>query len=63
MTKRKIIWLVILVILWSSYGIWEYHVTQWAKTEQTPVIRVDLVLIIPILIAFTVFTLYKLFRK
>ncbi|MCF6348486.1 MAG: hypothetical protein L3J20_09340 [Flavobacteriaceae bacterium] len=52
-----------LVFSWISFIIWEIYVEKWAANETGPVIRVDLIIIIPVLLIITIFVLYKLFRK
>jgi len=47
-TKTQITTIVLLM----SYAIWEFYVARWVATESGPIIRVDLVVIYPILILF-----------
>ncbi len=57
--KRR---LLILITLWIAYFIWEYFVQQWSKSETTAVIRVDLILLIPILFIATIIVFYKNYK-
>ena len=54
---------IVLVVVWASYLVWEYFVQQWSAKEQTAVIRVDLIIIIPVLTLSTIILLYKIFKK
>jgi len=60
MKKRNKL-ILVLIGIWSLYGIWEYYVFEWAKTESTPVIRVDLFIIYPVLIILTLLLGYKIY--
>ncbi|WP_074409770.1 MULTISPECIES: hypothetical protein [Aquimarina] len=57
MKRVVIILLVFLVVIWSSFIVWELQITKWEKTITGPVIRVDLVLILPILIGVTIYVI------
>lgn len=59
LTKTQIITVILLIL----YGIWEIYVAQWAKTEPTPVIRVDLVIIYPILLIFILLSVLHIWRN
>ncbi len=48
-------------IMWISYAIWEYRVSLWAATEVAP-IRVDLLLIYPLLALMTILSVAALWR-
>lgn len=50
-------------IIWVGYFVWGYFVQQWSAKEQTAVIRVDLIIIIPVLTLITIIVLYKNFKK
>ncbi len=39
--------LALLLIVWAIYLIWELQVMKWAETVEGPIIRVDLVVILP----------------
>ncbi|WFD10358.1 hypothetical protein [Tepidibacter hydrothermalis] len=58
-TKTQITTIIFLI----SYGIWEFYVARWAATESGPIIRVDLVVIYPILILFIFLSLGQLFKR
>ena len=47
--------------LWIAYACWEYRVSLWAETVTAP-IRVDLLLIYPLLIIFTLYAIFALWR-
>lgn len=51
---------ILLIIAWV---IWEFSVSKWAETESGPIIRVDLVIIIPIMLIMLLISLYQLFKK
>ena len=51
--NTKIIIPVIIFILFVL--IYEYFVGQWEQTEDTPVIRVDVIVIYPLLLALSFF--------
>ncbi|PCI07295.1 MAG: hypothetical protein COB73_08500 [Flavobacteriaceae bacterium] len=57
--KRRFLF---LIALWLAYFIWEYFVQQWSKTESTPIIRVDLIIIIPLLLIATSVIFYKNYK-
>ncbi|WP_024768482.1 hypothetical protein [Aquimarina macrocephali] len=57
MKRVVIILLVFLIVVWSSFIIWELQITKWEKTITGPSIRVDLVLILPILIGITIYVI------
>jgi hypothetical protein len=48
-------------LCWIGYGYWEYRVKIWALTESAP-IRVDLLLIYPVLAIMTICSLIVLWR-
>lgn len=53
----------LLVIIWVVFLVWEYFVQQWAKDVNGPIIRVDLVLILPVLLIGSGVLIYQLVRK
>jgi len=59
MTKMQIATLVLL----AAYLIWEVVVQIWAKTEGGPIIRVDLLIIYPVLVILIIISLYQRIRK
>lgn len=61
--KKKQVFLILLIVLWVGYGIYELAVWQWSKNEIGPVIRADLFFIFPILFLLSVFFLYSYFKK
>ena len=60
-TKIQIATLVLIV----AYFIWEFSVWQWAKTatEQGAIIRVDLIIIYPILLVLIVISIIQIIKK
>ena len=53
--------LLITVIVWFVYGLWELYMHYWSKTVVAP-IRVDLLLIVPILYLISILGLVSYFR-
>jgi len=45
------------------YVVWEFIVQIWAQSEETPVLRVDLIFIYPVLLFFILISLYQYLRK
>jgi len=59
MTKTQIATLVLL----ATYLIWEIVVQLWSRTEEGPIIRVDLLIIYPVLIMLAISSVYQIMRK
>ncbi|PKV48619.1 hypothetical protein ATE84_0622 [Aquimarina sp. MAR_2010_214] len=57
MKRVAIILLVFLIVVWSSFIVWEMQITKWERTITGPATRVDLVLILPILIGITIYVI------
>jgi hypothetical protein len=55
MTKTQIT----TIILFAIYVVWEIIVQLWAKTEGGPIIRVDLLIIYPVLMILLIISLYQ----
>lgn len=53
----------ITISLLVVYVIWEIVVQIWAQSEETPIIRVDLIFIYPVLLLFILISMYHYFRK
>ncbi|VXB26235.1 conserved hypothetical protein [Flavobacterium sp. 9R] len=53
----------ITISLLVLYVIWEIIVQIWAQSEETPVLRVDLIFIYPVLFFFILISLYHYLRK
>ena len=53
--------LLITVIVWFVYGLWELYMHYWSKTVVAP-IRVDLLLIAPLLYLISVLGLVSYYR-
>jgi hypothetical protein len=49
-------------LLWLAYAVWEWRVKIWAETVTAP-IRVDLLLIYPLLIILTSWSLFAIWRR
>jgi hypothetical protein len=58
-TKTQILTIVSLIL----YSVWELHVSEWAKTEAGPIIRVDLIIIFPILIVLIILSIRQLLTR
>ncbi len=54
--------LLITIICWAIYGLWEIKMLYWSKTVVSP-IKLDLVLIVPILYLISVFGLISYYRS
>lgn len=59
MTKTQIATLVLLAI----YLIWEVMVQVWSGTAEAPIIRIDLLIIYPVLIMLAISSVYQIMRK
>ncbi len=59
MTKTQIATLVLLAI----YLIWEVMVQVWSGTAEDPIIRIDLLIIYPVLIMLAISSVYQIMRK
>lgn len=61
MTKIQIF----TILLIFAYFIWELFVWFWTKSEDISgvIIRVDLIIIYPILLIFTTISIYQFFKK
>ena len=53
--------LLITVIVWFLYGLWELYMHYWSKTVVAP-IRVDLLLIVPLLYLISVLSIISYFK-
>ncbi len=53
------------IIAIIAYLIWEYYVQQWAKTlpDSNPVIRVDLLFIIPVISGLVIASIVQIIRR
>jgi len=60
--KTKHLLLLITAIAFVSYAIWEYRVYVWAQDEIGALIRVDLLMIYPALLALIAVTAFS-YRK
>jgi len=58
--KREVIALfVYLTVIWSSFVFWELHITKWVIHVNGPIMRIDLIVILPILIGITIYVVYQ----
>lgn len=51
------------IALFLLYIVWELYVQEWMKTEPTVPIRVDLMIIGPVLILMTILSIIQYFKK
>lgn len=63
MKKTTHILIAFLIVLWTSFIIWEIQVHKWAQITEGPIIRVDLIFILPILVLTTVYVFYHIKKK
>jgi len=59
MTKVQIATIVLII----AYIIWEIAVRLWSKSQAGAIIRVDLMIIYPILVILIIISLYQYFIK
>lgn len=52
--NNKHLWLF-LIIIWSTFIVWEIQVKEWLAYETNFIFRVDLVIILPALIILTLY--------
>ena len=52
--NNKYLWLFLLII-WSTFVVWEIQVKEWLAYETHFIFRVDLVIILPTLVIFTLY--------
>lgn len=52
--NNKYLWLFLLII-WSTFVVWEIQVKEWLAYETNFIFRVDLVIILPSLIILTLY--------
>ncbi len=62
-TMKKSVLLIILIVVWLIFVMWEIEVTKWIKEEALQVFRIDLVIILPGLVFLTLYTLKNSFLK
>ena len=51
------------IVLFIAYIIWEIAVRIWSKSQAGAIIRVDLMIIYPILVILIIISLYQYFIK
>ncbi|NJB70622.1 hypothetical protein GGR42_001084 [Saonia flava] len=54
---NKYLWFF-LIVIWFTFIVWENQVIKWVSYETSFIFRVDLFIILPILIAMTMYVLY-----
>ncbi|VXB17324.1 conserved hypothetical protein [Flavobacterium sp. 9R] len=59
MTKLQKITIIALLL----YAVWETYVQFWSKTEETPIIRVDLFILYPILLFLIIATIIQYIKN
>ena len=60
---KKSVLLIILIVVWLIFVMWEIEVTKWIKEEALQVFRIDLIIILPGLVFLTLYTLKNSFLK
>lgn len=60
--KNRLIIFTICVV-WIIFLIWETLATKWAVANNENMIRIDLLIILPILLLITIDTLIRIFRN
>ncbi|NGP45576.1 hypothetical protein G4V62_11660 [Bacillaceae bacterium SIJ1] len=58
-TKTQIVTIIFIL----GYIIWEIYVREWASTVSGPIIRVDLVIIYPILLLMVFLSIVQLVKR
>jgi hypothetical protein len=59
--KRAVFWTLAAGLVWLAYALYKLKMHQWSKTVVAP-IRVDLLLLTPILYLFTIFGIWNVRR-
>jgi hypothetical protein len=59
--KRASFWTLVAGLIWLVYALYEFKMHQWAKTVTAP-IRVDLLLLTPVLYFFTILGVWNIRR-
>ena len=56
---------IVTIFLIFAYFIWELVIWFWARSEDIngAIIRVDLLIIYPVLLVFIIISIYQLFKK
>ena len=52
--------IIAIIVSWTSFLVWEYYVQQWASNVEGPVIRVDLIFLLPALVMLTLWVIFKI---
>lgn len=53
---------IFLIIIWSVFFVWEYQIQEMGSSMLNQIIRYDL-MILPILLFITVYTLYNIYKS
>jgi len=60
--RQKRVILLAVSAAWLAYGSWEWYMHEWSKTVVAP-IRIDLLLIVPVIYVLTAFGIYYSLKK
>ena len=52
--------IIAIIVSWTSFLVWEYYVEQWATDIAGPIIRVDLIILLPALAMLTLWMIFKM---
>lgn len=52
--------IIAIIVSWTSFLVWEYYVQQWANNVDGPIIRVDLIILLPALVMLTLWMIFKM---
>ncbi|PCJ96985.1 MAG: hypothetical protein COA50_06770 [Flavobacteriaceae bacterium] len=52
-----------LLIIWSTFIVWEIQVREWLSYETEFIFRADLVIILPILILLSLYVTYIIMNQ
>ncbi|WP_299884103.1 hypothetical protein [uncultured Lacinutrix sp.] len=63
MKRTTLLLLAFLILLWTSFIVWEILVNNWIQTLNQYILRIDLIIILPILILTTLYGIYQIIKK
>lgn len=52
-----------ICVVWITFLIWELYATQWAVVNNENLIRIDLLIILPVLLLITITALIRTFKN
>jgi len=55
-------YIIVIITMWVVFIIWELFVFRWAQQIEGPIIRVDLIIILPALIGVTGYCIAQIIR-